>query len=100
MKKSTLECLLLEAGNVSQHQTDYRKMMDTYCGHDLVTVAVLTVIALGAAVVPMCKSETPLHFSIDLINSEKSPLRQSTRLSISLRNPSRWPSCQAYQRLR
>jgi hypothetical protein len=66
----------------------------------IVTVAVLTVIALGAAVVPMCKSETTLHFPINLTNSEKFPLRQSTRLSISSRNPSRWRCCQVCQPLR
>jgi hypothetical protein len=62
-----------------------------------VTVAVLTVIALGAAVVPMCRSNAPLHFSVDFTDFEKFPLRQSMRSSISSGNPNKWQSCQAYR---
>jgi len=53
--KFTSACLLLEVGNVSLHQSDDLK--STYLLYRrTVTVATLTVMALGAAVVPMCKS--------------------------------------------
>ena len=57
MKKSTSACLPPEVGNVSQHRTSVWEVYNTDSNHLIVTVAVLTVIALGAAVVPMCKFE-------------------------------------------
>jgi hypothetical protein len=65
-----------------------KPMFDADLDRLIVTVATLTVMALGAAVVPMCEFISTR--STTFANCRKSHLHQSTKSSTSSRSPSKW----------